>query len=67
MNKKYTVTYKDSYNTIPRTEIMTESQLLFKQCCDSNFKVIRKVEYINEGYQGYQFYWQVFNQWIAYI
>lgn len=53
MNKKYTVTYKDSYNTIPRTEIMTDSQLLFKQCCDSNFKVIRKVEYINEGYQGY--------------
>lgn len=53
MNKKYKVTYKDSYNEIPRTEIMTDNQLLFKQCCDSNFKIIRKVEYINEDYCGY--------------
>lgn len=51
MNVKYRVTYKDSYNTIPRTEIMTEHDIMFKKCCDSNFKVIRKEVYVS-GYYG---------------
>lgn len=45
MNVKYRVTYKDSYNIIPVTNILTKSEINLKKCTDTNFIVIRKEIY----------------------
>lgn len=49
VNIKYRVTYKDSYNIIPVTNILTENEISFKKCTDTNFIVIRKEVYFG-GY-----------------
>lgn len=49
MNRKYRVTYTDSYHSIPVTNILTDSEINLKKCTDTNFIIIRREVY----YGGY--------------